>query len=344
MSTRLPLIRYVSYRLLISVMLIFGATVVTFLLTHVVPADPVQAQLGEQASGDPAIVKQVRARLGLDKPLVVQYWDYLVRLLHGDLGQSYVTGLSVRTGLSQAFPATVELAIAAIAISVVIGIGLGLWAAVRQRRMADQVIRVISVIGVSAPTFWTAIIGSYLVFVKLQWLPGSGRLSPAAVPPPHVTGLMTVDALLAGDFSEFVDALEHLIMPALVLALLTIGTLTRFSRSAILDVLNSDYVRSARAKGLPTRRVLTAYVLRGASVPILTVTALAFGSLLAGTVLTETIFSWHGLGQYAYEAATTLDLPAVMGASLVIAVVYIVVNLAVDVIYGFIDPRVRLGD
>lgn len=339
----MALLRYIGYRLLLSVMLLFGATVVTFLLTHVVPADPVQAQLGEQASANPAIVAQVREQLGLDKPLPAQYWHYLTQLVQGDLGKSYVTGLSIRSGLSAAFPATVELAIAAIVISILIGISLGLWAAARQRRFADQVIRVFSLVGVSAPTFWTAIIGSYLFFVKFQILPGSGRLSPEKIPPPQVTGMMTIDSLLAGNFGLFVNAVQHLVLPALVLALLTIGTLTRFSRSAILEVLNSDYVRAARAKGLPVRRVLVGYVLRGASVPILTVTALAFGSLLAGTVLTETIFSWHGLGQYAYNAATNLDLPGVMGVSLVIAFVYIVVNLGVDIVYGFIDPRVRLA-
>jgi peptide/nickel transport system permease protein len=337
----MSLLRYIGIRVFLSAILLVGVTIVTFLLTHVVPADPVQAQLGEQASNDPAVVAEVRARLQLDRPLPVQYWSYLDGLVHGDLGKSYTTGLSVRSGLEKAFPATIELAIAAIIVAVIIGIGLGLWSAVRRGHLADQVIRVVSLIGVSAPTFWTAIIGSYFFFVKFHILPGSGQLSPTYVSPPRVTGMKTVDSLLAGETGTFLNSLAHLVLPAAVLALLTIGTLTRFSRSAILEVLNSDYVRAARAKGLPARRVLFGYVLRGSSVPILTVAALAFGSLMAGTVLTETVFSWNGLGQYAFEAATSLDLSAIMGVSLVIACVYIVVNLLVDVIYGFIDPRVR---
>ena len=339
---RHPLARYIGIRLLVSVILLFGVTLVTFALTHLVPADPVQAQLGEQASGDPEIVQAFRERQGLDKPVPVQYAIYLGHLVRGNLGTSNVTQIPVRTELSRAFPATAELAIAAIVVSVILGIGLGLWAALRRQRLADQVIRLFSLAGVSAPTFWLALVAYYTLFYKLGLLPGSGRLSPEAVPPKQVTGFMTIDSLLAGNLPLFWDALAHLVLPASVLALFTIGLLTRFCRSAILEVLDLDYVRAARAKGLPRRTVVLRYVLRGAFVPIVTVVGLAFGSLLSGTVLTEKIFAWHGLGEYAFNGATKLDLPAVMGVSIVVGVVYIGINLVVDVIYGVIDPRVRI--
>ena len=209
-------------------------------------------------------------------------------------------------------------------------------------RPADHVIRAVSLVGLSVPTFWLALMMYYIFFFKLRIFPGSGRLSPTAVAPPTVTGLYTVDSLLAGQFATFWDALSHLILPALVLALYTVGLLTRFARSSVLDVLNQDFVKAARAKGLPFHVVITRYVLRGALVPIITIVGLAFGSLLSGTVLVEKVYSWHGIGEYAFTAATKLDLPAVMGVGLVVGVVYIGINFIVDVLYGVIDPRVRI--
>jgi peptide/nickel transport system permease protein len=225
----------------------------------------------------------------------------------------------------------------------VIGLGLGLIAALRHNRLSDQVIRVVSLLGISVPTFWLAVAVYFLFFFALHWAPGSGRLDPADTPPPTVTGLYTVDALLAGQPGVFLDALSHLVLPGLVLTLYTVGLLVRFARSAILDVLNQDYVRAARAKGLPPGRVVFRYVFRGALLPILTIVGLAFGSLLSGTVLTEQVFAWGGIGQYAFRAATALDLPAVLGVGLIVGVVYIATNFVIDVIYGVVDPRVRVG-
>jgi peptide/nickel transport system permease protein len=279
--------------------------------------------------------------MGLDKPLPVQYVTYLGHLVQGDLGMSQQTRTPVAAELRRAFPATAELATMAIVFSVLIGTGLGLWAALRRGRAADQVIRIVSLIGISAPTFWLALIAYYVFFFQLKLLPGSGRLSPTAVPPPHISGFYTIDSLVAGQWGTFADALGHLMMPSLVLALGTVGLLTRFSRSSVLEVLNMDYVRAARAKGLPTRTVVFRYILRGALMPIITVVGIAFGSLLSGAVLTEKVFSWHGIGEYAFNGATKLDLPAVMGVGLVVGITYIVVNLVVDLIYGFVDPRVR---
>lgn len=338
-----PLARYLGIRAGLTILLLFGVTLVTFTLTNLVPADPVQAALGEQAAADPEIVAQFRENAGLDQPLPVQYLTYLGNLLHGDLGVSQQTRAPVAQDLGKAFPATAELAIAAILISIVIGVGLGTWAALRRRTVTDQMIRVVSLIGISVPSFWLALVVYFVFFSQLHWFPGSGRLSPATIPPPRVTGMYTVDALLAGQWATFGDAVAHLVLPAAVLALYTIGLLTRFARSAILEVLDLDYVRAARAKGLPARVVVTRYVLRGALVPIITVLGVAFGSLLSGTVLVEKVYSWHGLGEYAYAAATKLDLPAIMGVGLVVGVVYIGLNFLVDVLYGVIDPRVRVA-
>jgi peptide/nickel transport system permease protein len=316
---------------------------VTFVLTNLVPASPVTAALGERASSDPKIVAAFKAAQGLDKPLPVQYAIYLGHLLQGNLGTSIQTHNPVVQDLAVAFPATVELALFVIVFSIVIGLGLGLIAALRHNRLSDQVIRVVSLLGISVPTFWLAVAVYFLFFFALHWAPGSGRLDPADTPPPTVTGLYTVDALLAGQPGVFLDALSHLVLPGLVLTLYTVGLLVRFARSAILDVLNQDYVRAARAKGLPPGRVVFRYVFRGALLPILTIVGLAFGSLLSGTVLTEQVFAWGGIGQYAFRAATALDLPAVLGVGLIVGVVYIATNFVIDVIYGVVDPRVRVG-
>lgn len=337
-----PLLRYIGIRFGISVLLLWGVTVVTFVLANLVPANPAAAALGDKAASDPKIVAAFNAQHGFDKPVVVQYFIYLGNLLHGDLGNSTQTHNPVSQDLAVAFPATIELALFAIVFSIIIGIGLGMLAALRHNRLSDQIIRVFSLIGISIPTFWLAVAFFFVFFYLLGWAPGTGRLSPADTPPPHVTGMYTVDALLSGQWATFGDALAHLVLPGAVLTLFTVGLLVRFTRSGVLDVLSQDYVKAARAKGLPARTVVFRYILRGSLLPILTIVGLAFGSLLSGTVLTEQVFNWGGIGQYAYKAATTLDLPAIMGVGLVVGVVYIGINFAIDVIYGFIDPRVRV--
>ncbi len=335
--------RYLAIRLGLSAVLLVGVTIITFVLTNLVPGDPITAALGERAAGDPKIVAAYREAQGLDKPPVVQYFVYLGNLLHGDLGTSIGTRNPVVQDLAYAFPATAELAVFAILVAVVIGLTLALVAALRRNRLSDQLIRAVSVVGISVPTFWLAVAAYFLFFFVLHWTPGSGRLSAFYDAPPRVTGLFTVDALLAGQPDVAGDALAHLVLPGMVLAVYTLGLLVRFARSSILDVLNQDYVRAARAKGLPGRRVITAYLLRGALLPILTIVGLAFGSLLSGAVLTEQVFAWGGIGQYAYRASTALDLPSIMGVGLIVGAVYITVNFVIDVVYGFVDPRVRVG-
>ena len=338
-----PYLRFAVRRVLTSLLLLLGVTLVTFVLTNLVPGDPVAANLGQRAAEDLEIVARFRREYGLDRPLVGQYLTYLGNLLHGDLGVSTTTRRAVTADLRAAVPATLEIALGAIVLSVVIGTVFGTYAAHRRGRASDHVLRVVSLAGLSVPTFWLALVLYYLCYYKLGIAPGSGRLSVDFTVPPRVTGLYTVDSLLAGQLDTFLDAVSHLFLPVLVLTLYTVGLLTRFVRTAVLEVLDQDYVRAAHAKGLPARTVVWSYVLRGASIPVLTVVGLAFGSLLSGTVLVESVFSWPGIGTYAYQAASHLDLPGVMGVGLVVGATYLLVNLVVDLLYGVLDPRVRLA-
>ena len=343
---RLPsrlFLRFLGRRLAALLLLGLGITFVAFVLTELVPGDPAAANLGQRAIGDPEAVRAFRAHYGLDKPLPIQYAVYLQHLAAGDLGQSEQSHRAVKTDLAEYVPATAELAVTSILIAFALGIGLGVTAAVRRNKLTDQVLRVISLGGISMPTFWLALVALYVFFFRLGWVPGSGRLDPGVSPAPHVTGLYTVDALVAGQFDVLGSAVQHLILPACVLAAYNIGLLTRFTRSAVLEVINNDYVQAARAKGLPERTVIVRHVLRAALPPIITVGGLAFANVMTGTVLVESIFSWPGIGQYAFHSATTLDLPAIMGVSLFVAIVYITVNFLVDVLYGIVDPRIRVG-
>jgi peptide/nickel transport system permease protein len=324
------------------VLLAVGITLVVFVLTQLVPSNAVATNLGEQAAADPAAVAAFKAHYGLDKPLPVRYGLYLKHLVQGDLGQSSLTHDAVTHDLGQFIPATAELALYSIVIAAFFGITFGVIAALRRNRPTDHVLRVVSLGGISMPTFWIALVALYLGFFRLGWFPGAERLDPGVLPPPHKSGLYTIDALLAGQWGLFVQALHHLVLPALVLAAFSVGLLTRYTRSAVLEVIGNDYVRAARAKGLPERIVVTRYILRAALPSVVTVLGLVFANVLTGAVLVEKIFSWPGIGQYAYQAAVNLDVPAIAGVSLFVAVVYITVNFIVDVLYGVIDPRIRV--
>jgi peptide/nickel transport system permease protein len=334
--------RFVARRAAALVLLSVGITLVVFLLTQLVPADPVTANLGEQAAGDPAVVQAFRERYGLDKPLPERYGIYLANVFQGDLGESVQTHNPVTKDLGQYIPATAELAILSILFAVLVGVPMGLAAAVRKDRPTDHVLRVVSLGGISMPTFWIALVALYVFFFRLGWFPGGGRLEPGTIDPPHVTGLFTVDAAIAGKWGVAGEAFHHLVLPALVLAACNVSLLARYTRSAVLEVIGNDYVRAARAKGTPELLVLWRYVLRAALPAVVTVIGLIFANILTGAVLVENIFAWPGIGQYAYQAAIDLDLPAIMGVSLFVAVVYITVNFVVDVLYGVIDPRIRV--
>jgi peptide/nickel transport system permease protein len=336
------LVRFVARRLAALVLLLIGISAVTFILTQLVPSNAVATNLGEQAAGDPAAVAAFKAHYGLDKPLPVRYWLYVSNLAHGDFGESSLTHNPVRSDLSDFIPATAELGLYSIVIAAVFGIAFGVLAAMRRNRPTDHALRVVSLGGISMPTFWIALVALYLGFYKLGWFPGADRLDPGVTPPPGKTGLYSIDALLAGDWSLFGQAMHHLVLPALVLAAFNVSLLTRYTRSAVLEVSDNDYVRAARAKGLPERVVIRRYILRAALPSVVTVLGLVFANVLTGAVLVEKIFSWPGIGQYAYQAAVNLDVPAIAGVSLFVAVVYITVNFVVDVLYGVIDPRIRV--
>ena len=335
-------VRFVLRRLAALVLLTLGITAVAFVLTQLVPSNAVATNLGEQAAGDPAAVQAFKHHYGLDRPLPVRYAIYLDHLVHGDLGQSSLTHDAVTHDLGQFIPATAELALYSVLFAAIVGIAFGTIAALRRNRPADHLLRVASLAGISMPTFWIALVALYVGFFKLGWFPGAERLDPGVSPPPSVTGLYTIDAIVAGKFSLFVQALHHLVLPALVLAAFNVSLLTRFTRSAVLEVIGNDYVRAARAKGLPERVVIVRYILRAALPSVITVLGLVFANVLTGAVLVEKIFSWPGIGQYAYEAAVNLDVPAIAGVSIFVAVVYVTINFVVDVLYGVIDPRIRI--
>ncbi|MGV8858531.1 ABC transporter permease [Rhodoglobus sp.] len=335
------LFRFILSRLGSAAILSVGIIFVSFILTALLPGDAATSRLGERAAADPEIVAAVRSRYGLDQPLYMQFFIYLGNLFRGDLGTSIRTQNPVLSDLAQFGPASAELAIAATLIAVVLGVGFGIIASLRANGIVDQVLRVVSLGGVSIPIFWLALIAVYLFSTVNRIFPSSGRLNPGETPPPQVTGMYTFDALAAGNWPLFVSAFTHLILPALVLSAPMIGLLLRFTRSSMLEVLGNEYVRAAEAKGLPRHTVVLRHVLRGALVPVITVLGTAFASLLAGTVLVEQIFGWPGIGAYAFRSASNLDLPAIVGVTLFVALVYITVNLIVDFLYGVIDPRIR---
>ena len=337
------LLRFVAKKIVITAVLLLGVTILTFLLVHAVPGGPINTNLSEAAQQDPAVVAAYKAKWGLDRPLPIQYLTYLDNVVHGNLGISQSTGDPVLSDLQRYVPATLEIAIPAMILSLLISVGLGLWAAVRKDRAADHTIRGVALIGLSTPSFWLAIVVLYIFFYVLGIAPNGGRLSTELTPPNQITGLYSVDALLQGQLVVFRDALWHLMLPVLVLTALTVSILIRFVRSAMLEVLDQDYVKAAYAKGLSRWTILRRHVLRAGLVQVVTVAGLAFAALLSGTVLIEQIYSWPGLGQYAYRAALNLDMPAIMGVGLFVALVYTLVNLLIDILYGIIDPRIRVG-
>lgn len=334
---------YIVRRLLLLCLTLFGVTVVIFIVSHSVPVDPVVAVIGEQAADHPEIVKTYREKWGLDLPLPVQYVIFLSNALHGDLGQSLDSHRPVIQDLRDYLPATVELAISSIVFTVLISIPLGVIAATLRGRPFDLVVRTLTLIGVSMPIFWLALVGLDVFYLRLGLMPGPGRLDATTTPPPTVTGLYTVDSLVAGQYDTLWDAIRHLILPALVLTSTSAGLLTRITRSSMLAVLNQDFLRTARSKGAAEPYVIIHHAFPNATIPVVTVVGLAFGDLLCGAVMTETIFGWPGIGRYAYRAATLADFPAIMGVAILVAFLYLLVNLMVDLIYGFIDPRIRVG-
>jgi peptide/nickel transport system permease protein len=333
--------RYIARRLGLMVVAALGVTLISFIVSHAVPADPVVSNLGQIASQRPEIVQAFREKWGLDKPLHEQYLTFVKNLLRGELGTSINTRRAVTKDLGLFMPATIELATAAVLFALVMGIPLGIFAAIRRDGPIDHLARATSLIGVSIPIFWLATVSLVLFYATLHWTVGPGRLGPQMERPDIFTGLFTVDSLIAGDFETFQSAAAHLILPGLVLASSVMGLVTRVTRSSMLEVLSQDYTRTARAKGLSERRVVARHALRNALIPTVTVLGLAYGGLLSGAVMTETIFNWPGLGRYAFQAVVTNDFPAIMGVTFVIGIMYVFVNLVVDLLYGWLDPRIH---
>ncbi len=331
---------YLIRRLLLAIPTLLGISVITFLVSHVLPADLVLANLGDRATQSPALVDAFRHRWGLDRPLPVQYVVYLVRLLHGDFGTSIATNRPVLVELALSVPATVELATVSLIAALALGLALGIVAAVTRGSVADVVARAISTVGVSIPTFWFALLLVFTVYFRLGWAPPPGRLSSGVIPPASVTGMYLVDSLLRGRFDVFADACAHIVLPATVLVTVGIGYITRITRASMLEALSQDYVRTARAKGLSSWAVSVRHALRNALIPVITIGGTLYAQLMSGTVMTETIFSWPGLGRYAFSSASSLDFPAVMGVALVVGVIYVLINVCVDVSYALVNPRV----
>ncbi|MEA2529187.1 MAG: peptide/nickel transport system permease protein [Thermomicrobiales bacterium] len=334
---------YIGRRLALAVVVMAIVSVGTFGLAHAVPGNPVDVLIGERQAGDPAARAAVEKRWGFDKPLPVQFVYYVRNLFSGDLGTSVTTRRPVVTDLRQFVPATFELAIAAMIYAVAVGVPLGLVAAIRINRWPDHLSRFAALLGTSLPVFWLGLLMLYVFFYRLRWLPGPGQLDAGMERPDRVTGMITVDSILARDWAALGSAAQHLLLPAIVLGSYAMGIVARMLRSSLLAALSDDYVRTARAKGLAERGVVAGHALRNALIPTVTVLGLTFASLLTGAVLTETIFSWPGIGRYGVQAALKLDYPGLFGVTLVVALAYVLVNLLVDVLYGVLDPRIRVS-
>ncbi|MCL6284177.1 ABC transporter permease [Ruegeria sp. 2012CJ41-6] len=323
--------------------LVLGIVTLAFLLTTVTKGDPLTAILSDRQLNDPEAVKAAMARWGLDRSLPERYFIYVRNLLSGDLGTSFVTRRPVLTDVLFRLPATLELVGAAMVIGSTIGISLGVLAAYFKNSWIDHLARLFALVGSSVPVFWMGLALLYVLSVKLGVVPGPGRLDPRASLPPTVTGFMTIDTLLAGEFKLFANALWHLLLPAFVLGWAVSGTISRLVRANMLEVLGREFILTARAKGAGELRVVIRHALRNTLVPTLTVISYSFAYLLTGAVLTETIFSWPGLGSYAVGAARALDFPAIIGVTLVGGIIFLLTNLITDIAYVIANPRVRLG-
>jgi len=333
---------YFLRRLALTVPTFFALMFLTFLAIRLVPGDPVEVRVGEHGIS-PERLAFFRHELGLDQPVWKQFLDYVVKILHGDFGVSLATQQKVLTEFLTLFPATIELSFFAMLFAMGVGVPAGAIAAVKRGGFFDQLLMTISLFGYSMPIFWWGLLLIMFVAVQLGWTPVSGRIDLINYYFDQPTGFMTIDALLSDQPGAFVDALRHLILPAIVLGTVPLGTIARMTRSSMLEVLSEDYVRTARAKGLSPFRVIGVHALRNALLPVVTVIGLSVSGLMAGAVLTETIFSWPGVGHWLIDSISRRDYPALQGGVLLVSSAVILVNLIVDLLYGAINPRIRHG-
>jgi peptide/nickel transport system permease protein len=331
--------KFILRRLLLLIPILLGLTLLVFLFIRALPGDPAGAILGERAT--PEALERVRQALGLNKPLIDQYLAYLTGIIRFDLGHSFITNRDVTDDFLQRFPATIELTLAAMAFAIGVGIPLGMYTAKRHGTWSDSAGSVASLIGISIPIFFLGLMLKFLFAIQWPILPDSGRIDLITYDIPRVTNFMTIDTLLAGRLDAFVDSLRHLILPAIALGTIPLAIIMRITRASVIDVMNEDYVRTANAKGLSGRVVDNRHVLRNALLPVITVIGLQLGLLLGGAILTETIFGWGGVGKWIYDAVINNDYQVIQSGVLLLALIFILVNLAVDVSYAYLNPRIR---
>lgn len=332
------MIQYLIRRLSTLIITLAGIMVITFFISLVVPLDPLASIAGPQAPQE--TVERLRKLYGFDQPIYIQFGRYVKRLAHGDLGTSFQTGRPVLDDILNYFPATIELATMSLMVSIFVGIPLGILSAVYRNSPIDHFSRVLSLMGVSMPVFWLGLVLLLVFYFKLGWFPEPGRLDVMLIEPERVTGMILIDSIIAKDWEVLWDGIKHMILPSTVLGLYGLAGIARIVRSSMLDVLSQEYIKTARIKGLNEFLVLTRHALRNALVPAVTIIGLTYGGLLEGSVLTETIFSWPGLGRYLASAFLTLDLNAVVGGTMLVAFTFCIVNLIVDLIYAFLNPRI----
>jgi ABC-type dipeptide/oligopeptide/nickel transport system permease component len=333
------LLKFYAQRTGLSLLSLFGAITFIFFLTHFMPGNPLIARM---TLASPEYVDQVKKQLGLDRPLSEQYVDYLGNVIRGDLGKSWVTNRQVIDDFKQRLPSSLELAIYATLLAILIGIPLGIISAVKQDSWIDQVSRVIGSIGVSTPAFWLGLILIYFFYFKLEWAAAPlGRLGIKFTSPEEITGIMTLDTLLAGDWPAFRNAFAHVVLPAITLAIVELPIILRITRTSMIEALQQDYITTARAVGLPYRRIIMEDALKNSMISILTVIGMIFAYLVVGSLLVERVFSWPGIGLYTYQALVNNDYAAIQAFIILTTLLYISINWIVDILYGFIDPRIR---
>ena len=334
---------YIIRRLILLIPILLGVTLLTFTVSHIIPADVARVFAGGEKA-NPETIARIRAEMHLDDPLYKQYYYYLNDLIHGNLGKSYSENRPVVDAIKQYFPATAELTVLAMLLAIPVGILTGIISAVRRNQWIDHVTRLIAITGVSIPIFWLALMLQITFAYKYPILPLDSRLGIDVMAPKHITGLYIFDSLVTGNFAALKSSIYHLILPAFTLGYASLGIILRITRSSMLEIVRSDYIRTARAKGLKERTVIYKHALRNALIPTLTVSGLIFAGLLGGAVLTETIFNWPGMGRFAVNAVNNLDFSSVMGFTVIMAIIMVTANLIVDILYSVLDPRIRLGE
>lgn len=331
---------YITKRLLMLIPVLLGVSILAFSLIHLAPGDPALTIAGERAS--PRVISAIREKYGLDKPLTTQYWVWLKQVLQGDLGRSIVSNEYVAKEILERFPNTIELTMFAMILAVTIGCIAGIVSASRQYSVFDYSFMGVALFGLSMPVFWLGIMLMMIFGVWLRWLPISGRIS-MMISFQRITGFYLLDSLITGNFTAFISSLRYLILPSVALSTIPMATIARVTRSSMLEILRQDFIRTERAKGLSERMVIYKHAVRNAMIPVITVIGLNFGLLLAGAILTETVFSWPGIGRYVVNAVYMRDYPVVQGCVLFFALMFVIVNLITDIVYVYIDPRIHYG-